>query len=78
MADNRELAGSIMRTLVTQTVADLRVMRAMDLPAIRLSIPLPDKLVDDLGELGGLVASVQAQDLRPGAPRCRRGARPAR
>ena len=66
LADNRELAGSIMRALVTQTVADLRVMRAMDLPAIRLSIPLPDKLVDDLGELGGLVASVQAQDLRPG------------
>jgi EAL domain-containing protein (putative c-di-GMP-specific phosphodiesterase class I)/CheY-like chemotaxis protein len=66
LAGNSELAGAIMRALVMQAVADLRDWQGLDLPATRLSISLPDNLLDDLGQLGRLVAGVQAQETRPG------------
>lgn len=65
LAGNNALAGSILLALVKQAAADLHGWQEMGLSAIKLSLPLPRELLDDLGELGRLVAGVQAHDVKP-------------
>ncbi|WP_374586409.1 EAL domain-containing protein [Pseudoduganella sp.] len=65
LAGNTELAGSIVLALVRQAAADLHDWQEMGLSAIKLSLPLPTELLADLGELGRLVAGVQAQGVKP-------------
>jgi EAL domain-containing protein (putative c-di-GMP-specific phosphodiesterase class I)/CheY-like chemotaxis protein len=62
-----ETIGSIVLALASQAAADLHSWLEMGLSAIKLSIPLPAQLLRDLGELGRLVAGVQAQDVKPGS-----------
>lgn len=62
-----ETTGAITLALAKQAAADLRSWLEMGLSSIRLSFPLPGELLDDLGELGRLVAGVQGQDVKPGS-----------
>lgn len=65
LAGDTELAGSVVLALVRQAAADLRGWQEMGLASIKLSLPLPAELLDDLGELGRLVAGIQSQELKP-------------
>lgn len=65
LAGHTELAGSIVLALVSQAAADLHDWQDMGLSAIKLSLPLPAELLGDLGELGRLVAGIQARDVKP-------------
>jgi EAL domain-containing protein (putative c-di-GMP-specific phosphodiesterase class I)/FixJ family two-component response regulator len=66
LAGASETIGSIVLALAMQAAADLRNWKGLELPAVKLLLPLPDELLLDLGELGRLAASVQAQDIKPG------------
>jgi len=67
LAGDSETIGAILLALANQAAADLRSWQDMGLSAIKLSIPLPGELLEDLGELGRLVGGIQAQDVKPGS-----------
>lgn len=67
LAGDSETIGAILLALASQAAADLHGWQEMGLSAIKLSIPLPAELLEDLGELGRLVAGIQAQDVKPGS-----------
>lgn len=63
----RDTVGDIVQELAKQAATDLRGWQDMGLSAIKLSLPLPAELLADLGELGRLAASIQAQDVKAGS-----------
>jgi len=67
LSGDNETIGSIVLALARQAAADLHGWLEMGLSAIKLSIALPAELLCDLGELGRLVAGIQAQDVKPGS-----------
>jgi EAL domain-containing protein (putative c-di-GMP-specific phosphodiesterase class I)/FixJ family two-component response regulator len=67
LSGDHETIGSIVLALARQAAADLHGWLEMGLSAIKLSIALPAELLCDLGELGRLVAGIQAQDVKPGS-----------
>lgn len=67
LAGDSEIIGSILLALARQAAADLRSWQEADSSAIKLSIPLPGDVLDDLGELGRLVSGIQAQEVKPGS-----------
>lgn len=67
LSGDSETIGAILLALATQAAADLHGWQEMGLSAIKLSLPLPAELLEDLGELGRLVAGIQAQDVKPGS-----------
>jgi EAL domain-containing protein (putative c-di-GMP-specific phosphodiesterase class I) len=67
LAGDSETIGALLLALATQAAADLHSWQEMGLSAIKLSLPLPVELLEDLGELGRLVAGIQAQDVKPGS-----------
>jgi EAL domain-containing protein (putative c-di-GMP-specific phosphodiesterase class I)/FixJ family two-component response regulator len=67
LAGDSETIGSLLLALAKQAAADLHSWQDMGLSSIKLSLPLPGELLDDLGELGRLVAGIQAQDVKPGS-----------
>ena len=67
LAGERETIGAIVLTLAKQAAADLRGWQGLGLASIKLSLPMPEELLFDLGELGRLVSGIQAQDVKPGS-----------
>lgn len=67
LAGASETIGSFILSLSNQAAADLRRWQEMGLSPIKLSLPLPGELLQDLAGLGRLAAGVQSQDIRPGS-----------
>ncbi|WP_028103077.1 EAL domain-containing response regulator [Pseudoduganella violaceinigra] len=67
LAGDRDTIGSILLALSTRAAFDLHGWRDMGLSAIRLSLPLPAELLEDLGQLGRLVTGIQEQEVKPGS-----------
>ncbi|MCE3264962.1 MAG: two-component response regulator [Pseudoduganella sp.] len=66
LAGASETVGSIVLALAMQAAADFRCWKGLELPAVKLLLPLPDELLLDLGALGRLAANIQSQDIKPG------------
>ena len=66
LAGDSETIGSILLALATQAAEDLHGWQEIGMPAIKLSLPLPGDVLQDLGELGRLVSGIQAKDVKPG------------
>lgn len=65
LAGNTPLAGELLLALVQRAAASLHEWQEMGLSAIKLSLPLPVDMLEDLGQLGRLAAGIQAQEVKP-------------
>lgn len=59
------LPADVVQELVRQAAGHVQHWQEMGLPALRLSLPLPVALLEDLGELGRLAATLQAAGIKP-------------